>query len=151
MHAKTAETVAGGITETDPVFTAWDKSSGISITESQISDLGSYIETETDPSVPSGTQPGEMQYWNGSEWVTVAPASSNAQILYFIDNKPQWGPLPSSTDVMNSSTGKVWMDRNIGASRVATSGTDAAAYGDYTSGDVAQTGTKFAPARQLLF
>lgn len=29
-------------TETDPVFTAWDKSSGISITESQISDLGNY-------------------------------------------------------------------------------------------------------------
>jgi hypothetical protein len=28
--------------ETDPVFTAWDKSTGISITESQISDLKSY-------------------------------------------------------------------------------------------------------------
>src|SRR6056297_1375400 len=35
LHAKTAETVSGGITETDPVFTAWDKSTGISITESQ--------------------------------------------------------------------------------------------------------------------
>lgn len=29
-------------TETDPVFTAWDKSTGITITESQISDLGNY-------------------------------------------------------------------------------------------------------------
>lgn len=28
--------------ETDPVFSAWDKSTGISITESQISDLGTY-------------------------------------------------------------------------------------------------------------
>lgn len=36
-------------TETDPVFTAWDKSTGISITESQISDLGAYIIEETDP------------------------------------------------------------------------------------------------------
>ncbi len=35
--------------ETDPIFSAWDKSTGISITESQISDLGSYIETESDP------------------------------------------------------------------------------------------------------
>ena len=35
--------------ETDPVFTAWDKSTGISVTESQISDFGTYIETETDP------------------------------------------------------------------------------------------------------
>ncbi|NCD00428.1 MAG: hypothetical protein EOL95_12115, partial [Bacteroidia bacterium] len=31
--------------ETDPIFTAWDKSTGISITESQISDFGSYIPT----------------------------------------------------------------------------------------------------------
>lgn len=35
--------------ETDPIFTAWDKSSGISITESQISDLQSYLTSETDP------------------------------------------------------------------------------------------------------
>ena len=33
-------------------------------------------------------------------------------------------------DVYNPSTGKVWMDRNLGASRVASSSTDAAAYGD---------------------
>lgn len=31
--------------ETDPLFTAWDKSTGISITESQISDLKSYLQT----------------------------------------------------------------------------------------------------------
>ena len=28
-----------GYTETDPIFTAWDKSTGISITKSQVSDL----------------------------------------------------------------------------------------------------------------
>lgn len=33
-------------------------------------------------------------------------------------------------DVMNPSTGEIWMDRNLGASQVATSSTDAAAYGD---------------------
>ncbi|MCD6179175.1 MAG: tail fiber domain-containing protein, partial [Bacteroidales bacterium] len=33
---------AAGGDETDPVYSAWDKSSGISITESQISDFGSY-------------------------------------------------------------------------------------------------------------
>jgi hypothetical protein len=33
----------GIIVETDPIFTAWDKSSGISITESQISDLKTYL------------------------------------------------------------------------------------------------------------
>ena len=49
MHAKTAETVSGGINETDPVFAAWDKSTGIFINESQISDFGNYVETESDP------------------------------------------------------------------------------------------------------
>jgi uncharacterized protein (TIGR02145 family) len=33
-------------------------------------------------------------------------------------------------DVVNPSTGRTWMDRNLGASRVATSSTDANAYGD---------------------
>lgn len=37
--------------ETDPVFTAWDKSTGISITEAQVSDLGTYLTAETDPEV----------------------------------------------------------------------------------------------------
>lgn len=38
-------------TETDPIFTTWNKSTGISITESQISDLQHYLTsyTETDP------------------------------------------------------------------------------------------------------
>jgi hypothetical protein len=33
-------------------------------------------------------------------------------------------------DVTNPTTGKIWMDRNLGASQVATSSSDAAAYGD---------------------
>jgi hypothetical protein len=34
-------------------------------------------------------------------------------------------------DVFNPSTGKTWMDRNLGANQAATSKTDAAARGDY--------------------
>jgi len=33
-------------------------------------------------------------------------------------------------DVTNPTTGKIWMDRNLGATQVATSSTDAASYGD---------------------
>lgn len=33
-------------------------------------------------------------------------------------------------DVINPATGKIWMDRNLGASQVATSSTDSSAYGD---------------------
>jgi len=41
-----------GYSETDPVFAAWDKSTGISITESQVSDLAHFTTAdETDPQV----------------------------------------------------------------------------------------------------
>ena len=33
-------------------------------------------------------------------------------------------------DVTNPTTGKIWMDRNLGATQVSTSSTDAASYGD---------------------
>jgi hypothetical protein len=35
-----------------------------------------------------------------------------------------------TSDVVTSTTGKIWLDRNLGATQVATSSTDAAAYGD---------------------
>ncbi len=46
------------------------------------------------------------------------------------------GPFWSFTtgtfgEVYNLATGQTWMDRNLGATQVATSSTDAAAYGDY--------------------
>jgi uncharacterized protein (TIGR02145 family) len=40
------------------------------------------------------------------------------------------GTPTAVVDVTNPVTGKTWMDRNLGASRVATSSTDAQAYGD---------------------
>ncbi len=56
--------------ETDPAFTAWDKSADISITESQISDLGTYIKTETDPvygaSVTSGIEANDIENWDNA-------------------------------------------------------------------------------------
>jgi hypothetical protein len=89
----------------------------------------------------TGSAPGQMNYWNGSAWVTVAPGI-RGQTLTFCDGFPTWGPCyPSGTvhctntptavvPVTNPSTGKIWMDRNLGASQVATSSTDAASYGD---------------------
>ena len=47
LHSKTAESITGTISETDPVFVTWDKSTGISITKSQISDLTHTVDTDT--------------------------------------------------------------------------------------------------------
>ena len=56
----------------------------------------------TGPSGPAGTFPpgtvaGEMNYWNGTAWVTVAPGSNaNPQTLTFCNGVPTWGPCPWS-------------------------------------------------------
>lgn len=47
LHAKTADSLLGTITETDPVFTAWDKSTGITISASQISDFQTSVTYNT--------------------------------------------------------------------------------------------------------
>ena len=50
LHSKTAESLTQPIIETDPVFSSWDKSSGIEITESQIIDLDHFTNAdEIDP------------------------------------------------------------------------------------------------------
>src|SRR6056297_790033 len=156
LHAKTAEAVTGEITETDPTFTSSEAAnitatditnlgnlsgtntgdqdiSGIATNEQAIQDTASQIRADI-PDVPTGTQTGEMQYWNGSEWITV-PAGNEGQMLIFEGGVPSWTTVVGvatvgPTDVYNPTTGKIWMDRNLGASQVATSSTDAAAYGD---------------------
>ncbi len=77
--------------------------------------------------IPNGNSAGDMLYWNGSSWIRVPPGT-NGQTLTFIDNKPVWSGILAANTVVSS--GKIWMDRNLGASQVATSSTDAASYGD---------------------
>ena len=45
----------------------------------------------TNGTFPPGTVAGEMNYWNGTAWVTVAPGS-NGQNLTFCNGVPVWGP-----------------------------------------------------------
>ncbi len=58
-------------TETDPEFTAWNKSTGISITESQISDLGSYVDADNFDF--SNVANGDLLRYNGTKWVKFTP------------------------------------------------------------------------------
>ena len=70
-----------------------------------------------------------MNYWNGTSWVVVAATVNEAATLQMISGVPTWtGGTPPN--VTNPTTGEIWMDRNLGASQVATSSTDAASYGD---------------------
>ena len=55
---------------------------------------------------PPGTVAGEMNYWNGTAWVTVAPGSNN-QYLTFCNGVPTWGPCPSVITVGQSYQGGI--------------------------------------------
>jgi uncharacterized protein (TIGR02145 family) len=72
---------------------------------------------------------GELQVYNGADWTNIVGGIAAA------------GPWPAGSvfcasgltaivEVTNPSTGKIWMDRNLGASQAATSSTDANSYGD---------------------
>jgi uncharacterized protein (TIGR02145 family) len=63
------------------------------------------------------------------------PGSDISLTANFKQDDGDTGDWPRDTqtqvvEVTNPSTGKVWMDRNLGASRAATSSTDEEAYGD---------------------
>ena len=69
LHSKTADSLSSGISENDPVFGAWDRSTGISITESQISNLDHFTNgDETDPvfssSIATGITATDTSNWN---------------------------------------------------------------------------------------
>ena len=78
LHAKTAKNLTGTVTETDPLFTAWDKTTGISITESQISDLNHFTNTdETDQiftaSVAKNITASDTTRWGSTAGTEVDP------------------------------------------------------------------------------
>jgi uncharacterized protein (TIGR02145 family) len=88
----------------------------------------------------TGNNDGDMLYWNSTDaaWVKVS-AGSNGQNLTFYNGAPIWigafsysyaGATAYANPVLNPKTGKIWMDRNLGATRVATGSTDADSYGD---------------------
>ncbi len=75
-----------------------------------------------------------MQYWNGTDWVTI-PVGIEGQFLRLEGGTPTWVTITEvyvlgPTEVLSPATNRVWMDRNLGASQVATSIGDADAFGD---------------------
>lgn len=91
--------------------------------------------TDMTASPVAGSQKGQLVYsthtnsegfynWDGSQWQAIVALGTGS-------NPAGNAGVGSSYGTVVSSTGKVWLDRNLGASRVATSSVDAASYGDY--------------------
>ncbi|WP_395626630.1 hypothetical protein [Daejeonella sp.] len=82
----------------------------------------------------TGNMSGDMLYWNGTAWVKVAPSQYEGAYLQSKSGVPTWlvssGVTTAVVDVTNPTTGKIWMDRNLGATRVANDFYDHLSYGD---------------------
>lgn len=88
--------------------------------------------------------PGTVSVTNAEPSVRVniyqlvnSPVVSNGQIVSSVSSQAQYGNnsvfcgAPTTiVPVTNPTTGKQWMDRNLGATQVATSSTDLTSYGD---------------------
>jgi uncharacterized protein (TIGR02145 family) len=66
-----------------------------------------------------------LQWWNGTIWYD--GCSNNAPATTATIN---CAGATAIVDVTNPATGKIWMDRNLGATQAAISRTDANSYGD---------------------
>jgi uncharacterized protein (TIGR02145 family) len=74
------------------------------------------------------TDDGSLQFWDGTWWYDL---SGSNEYLQFPAGTVFCAAGPTAiVDVTNSTTGKTWMDRNLGAMQQATSSNDPLAYGD---------------------
>jgi uncharacterized protein (TIGR02145 family) len=67
---------------------------------------------------------GEWQGYNGNQWTNISGATASTVGGTQSSNSFEFNEVVSPTS-------RIWMDRNLGASRVATSIGDALSYGDY--------------------
>jgi len=53
-----------------------------------------------------GTVAGQMTYWNGTAWITVAPGAQNS-CLQFLNGVPTWAPCPTTSTYLGGIQGYV--------------------------------------------
>ena len=75
------------------------------------------------------TADGSMAVVEGSTTLISRDGSKNTG--KGVDDRGKVVTKPWTYGTVTTATGRVWLDRNLGASRVATSSTDTQAYGDY--------------------
>lgn len=152
MYAKSAGSLSSGANETDPVFGASvAKHIKASDTSRWSNKLSSYTENQNlDSVLTKNNSAGNKRIMNLANPISDQDAATKSyvdmlqsqivslqtQITNSLLAQYPAGSLFCSSGptqiipVLNPTTGKIWMDRNLGASRVATSSTDTAAYGD---------------------
>lgn len=90
---------------------------GISVTSANITNDSLYLSLSNSQTLnagklnaglPNGTTAGEMMYWNGTAWVSVAPTTSlpgnQAKTLKFCDGVPTWEDCPAALATVTNDT-----------------------------------------------
>lgn len=72
------------------------------------------------------TTDNALNVYNGTQWEAVGASSNNAPVAGAVYDAEGLPYLP----VRSRVTGRIWMDRNLGATRVAQARQDYPAYGD---------------------
>ncbi len=129
LHSKTAESVTGGILETDPIF---GKSLVKNITAADIANWNLDNDDKNELQQLSVSTKGDtLRLQNGGFVIIPGISAANTVVPSYPVGTVNCSGTPTAiVDVTNPTTGKTWMDRNLGASQVATSSTDANSYGD---------------------
>jgi hypothetical protein len=120
-----ADTTWWGRLETDPLFSSWDKSSGISITESQISDLRHFTNAnEIDPlyTIDSTFIKTGIRSWNGSLAKDINEADT-ARWNAKSDFDGNYSNLTNAPNLANTTLNKS-VDLDAGGSFAVKSGTN---------------------------
>jgi len=77
-----------------------------------------------------GASNGDVIIIYNEERLAIDPLEIGVEVTIEYNYADSYTPLLDVGEVYNPTTGEIWMDRNLGASQVATSSTDANAYGD---------------------
>jgi len=128
LHAKTAETITGTVTETDPVFTAWGKDYA-DLSNKPTLFSGSYSDLTNKPTIPAAADGSETKVRAGTN-VTVTGTGTTASpymvnaigattltlgqnyqggIIFWLDATGQHGLIAATTD---QSAGIQWYNGN---------------------------------------
>ena len=94
---------------------------------------------------PTGTNTGNILYWNGTSWVNLAPGQ-NGQALILVNGIPSWSTLSTTVTDIDGNIyntvqigNQVWMSENLKTSRYRNGGlipnvTDGTAWSNSTTG-----------------
>jgi uncharacterized protein (TIGR02145 family) len=129
LHSKTAETLTGTITESDPLFGA-SVAAGITAADTAQWNIDNDPTNEIQQLSVSSTG-DTLHLQNGGFVIVPGISAANAPVQQYPAGSVFCTSGPTAiVNVTNPTTGRIWMDRNLGASQAATSSTDANAYGD---------------------